>query len=484
MLNQSFSLKLSRVIPLGFLTIFSIMVINSILSKLTVNTLTSTAAGVMHSYRVQTSVQELQEILVDIQLGERGFIITRNEEFLKPYNNAKNKLNDKFKQAKELVKDDPAQTKRLNELEKSSQNTIAVLSTNIAKIKNGFTPSFADLNNGKKSLELARFKIQEILKVENDLLIKRQKLVNDAEKFSNLTSLGGMIAGIFLGSVIVLFVIRKVVKPINEVTNLITTSSTEITATVAQQERIASEQSSAVNQTTTTMEELAASSEQAAAQAEEAAIKAKQALALAEHGTNAVDLTLEGMATLQAKVNAIGKSIVSLSQQTSEIGNISNVVTDLANQTNMLALNAAVEAVRAGEQGKGFSVVANEIRRLADRSKVSSEKINTLVRDIEKAIGSTVVVTNEGTKTVQEGVQIAHQTANAFTGVTEAIDQIALNSQQISLSSKQQAAAIQQVASAMKTLEEGAVETANGINQTKIGTQQLNEAAATLKKVV
>jgi len=140
--------------------------------------------------------------------------------------------------------------------------------------------------------------------------------------------------------------------------------------------------------------------------------------------------------------------------------------------------------VRAGEHGKGFSVVANEIRKLADQSQQSADKIGTLVSEIQSAINSTVMVTDEGTKTVASGVQIAQKTNEAFTGVADAVDKVVLNNQQISLNLKQQVDAIQQVVEAMETINKGAKETATGINQTKIGTQQLNETSLELQEMV
>jgi len=150
----------------------------------------------------------------------------------------------------------------------------------------------------------------------------------------------------------------------------------------------------------------------------------------------------------------------------------------------MLALNAAVEAARAGEHGKGFGVVAGEIRKLADQSKKSAEKINALVTDIQSAINSTVMVTDEGTKKVNEGIKLAQGTAETFTGVTDSINNVFLNSQQISLNAKQQAIAVQQVVNAMNAINFGAKESANGITQVKVSTHQLNEAAHKLKAVV
>ncbi len=281
-----------------------------------------------------------------------------------------------------------------------------------------------------------------------------------------------------------IFRAQQLVNLIKQLVNGISTASQQIFSTLEQQERVASQQATSVNETTTTMDELEASCRQSAEQAKAAVAAAQQALVLAQGGTQAVGETLEGMFTLENKVGAIAEQIVHLSEQTSQIGNISQLVSDLANQTNMLALNSSVEAVRAGEHGKGFAVVANEIRKLADQSQRSAEKINILVSQIQSSINSTVMVTEEGTKTVTTGVQVAKKTDQAFAGVADAVNKVVLNNQQISLNLKQQVDGIQQVVQAMETLNKGAKETATGISQTKVGTQQLNEVALDLKQKV
>ncbi len=280
------------------------------------------------------------------------------------------------------------------------------------------------------------------------------------------------------------WIIITATRNMNRTVSTLATSSSQIAVTIEEQERTASQQAASVNQTTTTMDELGASSRQSAEQAEAAANAAQQALSLTDGGTRAVGQSLEGMNALRERVGAIAEQILRLSEQTTEIGSISQLVSDLANQTNMLALNAAVEAVRAGEHGKGFSVVATEIRKLADRSKQSAQKINDLVSEIQRAINSTVMVTDEGTKTVESNVQIARETAEVFSGVADAVNNVVLNNQQISLNIKQQAAAIQQVVQAMTAINQSAKESASGIGQTKLGTQKLNEATQFLKEMI
>lgn len=331
---------------------------------------------------------------------------------------------------------------------------------------------------------------ERLLKAGEDYWDLTNAAVSSAESFSkhNVQTSKNLAIILFVANLVILVIIWNISQYIKSrltrTINTLASSSTQISATIDQQERIASQQAASVNETTTTMDELEVSCRQASEQAKAAVTAAQQALGLAHGGTQAVEETLEGMFTLEKKVGAIAEQILYLSEQAEQIGSISQLVSDLANKTNMLAFNSSVEAVRAGEHGKGFAVVANEIRKLADQSEKSAEKINELVSEIQSAINSTVMVTDEGTKTVVAGVQTAQKTNQAFTGVADAVNKVVLNNQQISLNLKQQVDAMQQIVEAMETINRGAKETASGISQTKSGTEQVNEAALVLKRIV
>ncbi|MEO0455908.1 MAG: methyl-accepting chemotaxis protein [Cyanobacteria bacterium P01_A01_bin.114] len=277
---------------------------------------------------------------------------------------------------------------------------------------------------------------------------------------------------------------RQLIKLVERLINGISTSSQQIFATVTQQERIANLQATSVTETTTTMEELESSSRQSAEQATAAVQAAKVALESAEVGAQAVDETLAGMSLLEQKSDAIAQQIITLSSQAGQIGGISQLVSDFANQTNMLALNSSVEAVRAGEYGKGFAVVANEIRKLSDQSQQSAEKIGLLVAEIQKAINQTVMVSEEGTKTVKASVSTVKRTEEAFVDIKQGIDEVVLNNQQVALTQKQQLNAIQQVVTAMASIDRGAKESATGLSQTRNGTEQLNQTASSLRNMI
>lgn len=295
-----------------------------------------------------------------------------------------------------------------------------------------------------------------------------------------------VIAGVVLAvvSIATVFMATSIADPIAEVVSVLTSSTSQIAATVDEQERTAHQQSTSVNQTTTTMSELAASSRLTAEQSDGVAGGAREALELAEAGVHMVDELTGGMASMKAKVNAIAEQISHLSEQTHQIGTITSFVSDLANQTNMLALNAAVEAVRAGEHGKGFAVVAAEIRKLADQSKRSAERIQSLVGEIQQATDSTVMATDDGSKTVEQGLTVGKRTAEAFQGVSRAMTSVSENVQQISLNVKQQAIAVNEVVQAMTLINNGARENATGAAQTKQGVHQLNHASERLKALV
>lgn len=418
--------------------------------------------------------------------GMRGYLINKNPLFFKDFQTGGELCRQSADSVKLTIENSEqrARLEKMLELCKEYYDG----SNEIVRLlqQNKKAEALAIFNTGKQTIFVDEFvKLNQQFR---DLEVKSIKQATEKTKESLVFLISALVFGsvflLLLGAVIAWLISSGIAETIDRAVSSIASSSTEIAATVEEQERMASQQAASVNQTTTTMDELGASSRATAQQIETAAIQAMQALNLAGGGTKAVEKTLEAMATLKTKVQDMQGQIMQLSEQTDRIGNISTLVSDLANQTNMLALNAAVEAVRAGEHGKGFGVVASEIRKLADRSKKSGTQINLLVADIQRAINSTVMVTDEGTKTVEAGVNIASETAAAFAGVANAINNVVLSSQQISLNAKQQTIAIEQVVQAMNSLNQAAAQTACGISQTKVGTQKLNEAALDLKAIL
>ena len=277
---------------------------------------------------------------------------------------------------------------------------------------------------------------------------------------------------------------RRITNTLNEFTNNIALSTTEIASKVERQENVANEQANSVGQTTSTVDDLGATSRRSAIQAEESAKSANTALSLAESGAETVEQTRVGMESLKERVREIAEQIINLSEQTEQIAGVSELVGDLASQTNMLALNAAVEAARAGEYGKGFGVVAGEIRKLADQSRKSADKINNLVTDVQAAMNSAVMVTDEGKKTAESSIELALDTAESFIGVKDAINNVFANTSEISNAAKQQAVGIQEILAAVNALNLGAMDTAADMGDVKNSTVKLKKSTDELKAIV
>ncbi|MGB7088179.1 MAG: methyl-accepting chemotaxis protein, partial [Phormidesmis sp.] len=290
---------------------------------------------------------------------------------------------------------------------------------------------------------------------------------------------------LFIVSLVILasvfYLIEQIRKHLEITFHDLTTSTSEISVTVTQQERVANQQAASVNETTTTMNELETSSRQSTEQANTAVAAANKALQRTQDGSQAVEKTIEGMFILDQKVGAIAEKIVALSDQASQIAKISELSAEFANRTNMLALNSSVEAVRAGEHGKGFAVVAEEIRRLSDQSQRSAEEISGLVNEIQRTINATVMVTEEGTKTVRSGVENAKSAEKAFQAIEDSTNTVVLNNQQVMLTLKQQFEAMHQVVEAMSAIEHGSRENASGLSETKSETERLRQTAINIK---
>ncbi len=410
-------------------------------------------------------------------------------------------------------------TQRLVKLELAGQKNddlIKGIETKIDVLINGGTVTTLDGEVNIAAAKEGPFKtemlnVQELWKqLKNDLIQRRQnpnlaaKVVQDSESYFDATNKAAFAAeDIFAAGIgternlillailvqiilaaVVLVTVEQVSKTLQKAVSGVSGSSSQIAATVEEQGRIVSDQTASVNETTTTIEELGASSFQAAQQADASASSAQQALDLSDSGQKTVQETLDGIANLRSKVGDIAEKIMQLSEQTDQISTVSKLVADVADQTNMLALNAAVEAARAGEQGKGFAVVAGEIRKLADQSRNSADKIGTLVGTIQSSINSTVMVTDEGNKTADSGIKLAQDTLNVFQEIATAINEVSIASQQIALSSKQQAVGVQQAVSAMNAINLGAKETATVVSQVKSSTEELTEVAEKLQVTV
>jgi methyl-accepting chemotaxis protein len=192
----------------------------------------------------------------------------------------------------------------------------------------------------------------------------------------------------------------------------------------------------------------------------------------------------EGMFNLKEQVRNIAETILALSEQTQQIGEIIASVNDISDQSHLLALNAAMEAARAGEAGRGFAVVAGEVRNLAEQSRQATAQISGILSEIQKSANTAVMVTEQGTKSAETGMSLAQTTGESIRVIREHTQQMATAAQQIAASSRQQLTGMDQITRAMENINQAAVQTQGGMQQAESATLKLNELAKQLAAIL
>lgn len=260
----------------------------------------------------------------------------------------------------------------------------------------------------------------------------------------------------------------------------ISSASSKILAAVSQHSASATEQSSAINETSATVDEVRAAAELSAERAREVAEQAQSSAEAGNEGKRAMEDIVEAMGEIRDRVQAIARDILTLSEQTQQIGEITTTVNELADQSNILALNASIEAAKAGEHGKGFSVVAAEVRTLAEQSKQATEQVRGILRDIEKANSAAVLATEQGTQVVGRGLELSARAGGVIESLSHTIRRATQAALQIAASAQQQNVGMDQIAQAMNDVSEGTTQFVSGAQQSQQASEELNELSQRL----
>ncbi len=258
----------------------------------------------------------------------------------------------------------------------------------------------------------------------------------------------------------------------------------EILAATQEQAATASEQAAGVSQTSSTVDQARQTARQSSERSHQVALMARDSMKEADLGLEAVQQTLIGVNRIKDQVGSIAENILALSEQTQQIGEIIETVNDIADQSNLLALNAAIEAARAGEAGKGFAVVAGEVRSLAEQSRQATAKVKDILSEIQKAANTAVMVTEEGTKRADAGVEQAQKAGSAIRTINANIQKVTQTIQQIAASTREQLAGMDQIANAMENINQATQQTEAGTRQVEEAAQNLNALGEQLNRIV
>ena len=286
-------------------------------------------------------------------------------------------------------------------------------------------------------------------------------------------------------------VLAKLVQNLREITlqiqngvNLLNSTTNQVLAATAQVAAGATQTASAVTQTAATVEEVKQTSLVASQKAKTVADSAQMTAQVSRTGEQSVDEAISRMTRIREQMESIADSVIKLGDQSRAIGEIIMSVHDLADQSNLLAVNAAIEAANAGEHGKGFSVVAQEVKTLAEQSKQATAQVRMILSEIQKATNVAVMVTEQGTKAVEAGVAQSLEAGGSIRMLAKSMADAAQAVVQIAATSQQQALGMDQVVVAVESIREASNQNVTSMGQVEKDMQHLYDLGQRLQQVV
>jgi methyl-accepting chemotaxis protein len=505
-------------------------------------------AWVRHTQDVLLHNSMITSELVDMETGMRGFVITGDNTFLDPYNLGRTAVGPMIAETLALVVDNPVQVQRMQAISAAIQDWQRLsLEPTIQARRDGVEQATAlvTAGRGKVMLDQIRRQQDDFATAEQALLTQRAQDEDGANRLLQMLVIGGTGLAALLGLAGSLLTARSIARRVGSVANgaaaiaagdlrripmadsgdeidalgssfnamtdglrqamstkvekesletvlregqtasaLLASTASQILDSVNELGATTTEQAAAVSQTTATVDEVTATSQQVLRQANAVASMASQATEVARQGLTTVDATVIAMQDIRGRVESIAEQMLTLSEQTQQVGDITTTVDDLADQSNLLAVNAAIEAARAGDQGRGFAVVAQEVRSLAERSKAATVQVRTILGEIQRATNAAVLATEQGTKGVTAGSAQVEQAGLTIRKLANTIRESSEAAQQIVASVGQHGAGMEQIAAAMVSINQATTATAGGARQLQAAATGLNDLAQRLASAV
>jgi methyl-accepting chemotaxis protein len=278
--------------------------------------------------------------------------------------------------------------------------------------------------------------------------------------------------------------IQRAIVMVNEGTNRLVSSTVQLSTTADLVVRAAEGQGARIVQSASAVEEMTMTAGEVARNSTDAARLAQETAETAKNGQEVMQETVAGMQQVSQAVRQAATIITTLGRSSDQIGQIVRVIEDIADQTNLLALNAAIEAARAGEQGRGFAVVADEVRKLAERTTKATKEIGDMIRQIQQDTKTAVTSMEQGTNQVGQGVELANRTGEALAKIFSMVNSTAGMIQQIAHAAEEQSVASRQIAGDLEAVTQTTRETTNGINKSAKACHDLSSLAGDLQKLV
>ncbi len=412
--------------------------------------------------------QRLATARAEKSMASRGFLLSRDDRFIDQIQEARADFATVLGRLKARAASEEGRLilENVAKGEAEHQQTL----DRIISLRRGDTPVEAvarafDEQLGPKSRELDVL-LDSFISREERLMEEGRQNANAAASSASVLVL--WIAGAVVACAIAVGVLltRSLGRQIGGAVGRIESSSTELQAAASQQAAGAKEQSTAMTEITTTISELLATSRQIAESARRVAQIAGQTDTSSRAGEATVEKAHESIGGIRRQVDLIVEHMLGLGRRSQQIGAIADIVSELAEQTNILAINATIEAAGSGEAGKRFGVVADEIRKLADRVGGSAKEIRGQIEEVRAAVNTTVMATESGSKAVDAGSRQFAEVAAGFKQISGLVSTTTEAAREIELSTQQQTTAVEQVNVAISNVAQATRETEASSGQT------------------
>ncbi|MDZ5602841.1 methyl-accepting chemotaxis protein [Pseudomonas sp. RP23018S] len=495
----------------------------------------------LHSYEVLNQSGGVLRSLIDIETGMRGYALTGREGFLAPMQAGEKAFGDYLQRIKTATGDNPQQQARLAQLQDLYQQWLRDdIAANVALREqvNGGAQPFSALSEqisagrDKVKMDAMRGLIGQVRDSETALLDERSTLMNEAKSNAVMILLGGGLVAAVLAMLIAWSLsknlvgrlqqalevaqriaegrldsridtqgrdevgillqafaamqarLRSMIGEIKQGAEQLVSASESISSASLQLSASAQEQSHSASSMAATVEELTVSINHVADNAGDAHALSSESGRQSTEGGSVIQETLERMRLIADTVQASAGQISELDQHAEQISSIVGVIKGIAEQTNLLALNAAIEAARAGEQGRGFAVVADEVRLLAQRTANSTQEITDMVKKIQLGTRDAVTQMDVGVEQVKGGVELAQQAGDAIVHIRQSSGDVVRVVDQISLALREQTAASQDVARTVERIAQMSQQNSQAVAQTSHTASELQQLAQGLERQV
>lgn len=418
----------------------------------------------------------------------RGYILTREDEFLSDLKEVRaefsNLIEDLRKNAETseekalLLKVEQAASEYQNAGDKvieSRRAEVSSIESPIAeRMRKEVVPRYRELTSVTVAFaELQERRMQEKKLESTGLAVLSTQIVVGCGFF-----------GLIL-AVIIAWILSRILKvQIGSAVLHIQSSSGQLEAAANQQTSGSKEQVTSMNEISTTTKELVSTARQISESAQHVAHIAENTASAARNGELTLQKAQEAIAAIKRQVDLIVSHMLDLGKKSQQIGGILEIINELAEQTNILSINATIEATGAGESGKRFSVVADEIRKLADRVASSTKEIRTLIDEIRAAVNTTVMATESGSKAVEAGTKQFSEVASSFQQIAGLVSTTTQATREIELSTKQQTTSVEQVNVAISNIAQSAKESEASSSQTLQTVSELTTLSRALAKLI